>query len=45
MSRYTVIYLRAGREHRTAWFTSRERAGRALAVVRRHGYSAAVLVD
>ena len=40
--RTCVIYMKDGIEHRTAWFSSRERARQALAIIKSK-YGAAVL--
>lgn len=41
-ARACVIYVKGGREHRTAWFTCGERARRALGIMRQR-YGAAVI--
>ncbi len=33
-ARWCVLYLNAGREHQSPWFSSRDRAAQALAVLR-----------
>lgn len=40
--RSCVLYTKGGIEHRTAWFSSRERARKALAIIK-NKYGAAVL--
>jgi hypothetical protein len=40
--RFCILFLRDGREHRSQWFTTRNRALRAKAVIERR-YGAAVL--
>ena len=40
-----VLSLRNGREHRSPWFSSRERAYKALAVIQRQGFEAIIYVD
>jgi hypothetical protein len=42
MSKTCVIYLKAGREQQTPWFTNADRANRALAIIRQR-YGAAIL--
>lgn len=41
-ARACVLYVKGGREHRTAWFTCGERARRALGIMRKR-YGAAVI--
>jgi len=40
---YRVLYLKAGIEHKSAWFISIDRARQALDIVRGKGYRAIIL--
>ena len=44
-TRRCVIYLKDRTEHRTAWFSNRDRAQRALAIVRARYGNGIVYVD
>ena len=46
MTKYCVLYVRDGKEHRSAWFLSRARCQRAFEILTiKHGYQAIVYID
>lgn len=43
-TKYCVLYLKGGREHRTPWFSRRDNAQRALEIMRRrYGQNSAII--
>lgn len=43
-TKYCVLYLKGGREHRTPWFRLRDNARRALEIMRRrYGQKSAII--
>lgn len=44
-TKFCVFSLRDGIEHRSPWFSSRERAHKALAIIQSKGYRAIVYMD
>jgi len=44
-AKFCVVYLDGLEEKRSAWFSSRERATRALAIIRARGHRAVIYRD
>lgn len=45
MTRYRILYLKDGREHKTSWFYSRDRAKQAMGIIQGKGCQAIIYVD
>lgn len=45
VTKFRVLSLRDGKEHKSPWFSNRENAQRALEVIQNKGHQAVIFVD